>query len=176
MSLFVVDVEADGPYPGDYSMVNFGIAKVMMGEIKTFYSGLIEPISANWIPEALAVSGVSREAQLTGDRPYLVMKRAVEWIEANTTGRATFISDNNAFDWQFFNYYSHKYAGRNPFGFSSRRIGDLYAGLEHDFFAATKWKKFRKTSHDHNPVNDAIGNVEALITIAETHKLRIPLE
>jgi hypothetical protein len=30
-----------------------------------------------------------------------------------------------------------------------------------DFRAASKWKKLRITKHDHNPVNDAMGNVEA---------------
>lgn len=177
MSLFVVDVEADGPYPGDYSMVCFGIAKVMKGEIETFDSGLLLPISDNWIPEALEVSGHTRfDMESMGLGQEYVMKDAVEWIKANTKGRATFISDNNAFDWQFWNYYSHKYAGENPFGFSARRIGDLYSGLEQDFFAASKWKKYRKTTHDHNPVNDAVGNVEALLTIAAKHNLRIPLE
>lgn len=177
MSLFVVDIEADGPYPGDYSMVCFGIAKVMKGEIETYNSGVIRPISDKWVPEALAVSGFTRyDMDTIGNQPEVVMKEAIEWVVANTTGRSTFISDNNAFDWMFWNYYAHKYGGSNPFGFSSRRIGDLYAGLEHDFFAATKWKKYRKTSHDHNPVNDAIGNVEALLTIAEKHNLRIPLE
>ena len=175
MSLFVVDIEADGPYPGDYSMVCFGIAKVTPDIDTTFGSGVIKPISDQWVPEALAVSGFSREDMEDGLSPEAVMNAAVEWVNAHSKGRPIFLSDNNAFDWMFWNYYSHKYTGGNPFGFSCRRIGDLYAGLEHDFFAASKWKKYRKTNHDHNPVNDAIGNVEALIRIAEVHKLRIPL-
>lgn len=176
MSLFVVDVEADGPYPGDYSMVCFGIAKVMKGEIETYYSGTLWPISEQWVPEALAVSGISRyDMETIGNAPEEIMKEAIDWVKTQSFGRPIFISDNNAFDWMFWNYYAHKYGGENPFGFSCRRIGDLYSGLEHDFFAASKWKKYRKTNHDHNPVNDAVGNVEAILTIAEKHKLRIPL-
>ena len=77
-------------------------------------------------------------------------------------GRNTGLADNFAFDWQFINYYFHRFLGRNPFGFSGRRIGDLYAGLVKDASKATKWKKFRVTAHTHNPVDDARGNAEAL--------------
>lgn len=75
------------------------------------------------------------------------------------------VSDNPAFDWQFVNYYLHRYAGRNPMGWSARRIGDLYCGLHRDVRAS--WKHLRKTRHDHNPLNDARGNAEALIAILE---------
>jgi len=72
-----------------------------------------------------------------------------------------FISDNPAYDWQFINYYFHKFCGENPFGHSARRIGDFYAGLKRNFYDTQSWKRWRKTEHDHNPVNDALGNVEA---------------
>jgi hypothetical protein len=72
-----------------------------------------------------------------------------------------FVSDNPAYDWQWINYHFHKNLGKNPFGFSARRIGDFYAGLINDFFKYNQWKKLRVTTHDHNPVNDAMGNVEA---------------
>ena len=81
----------------------------------------------------------------------------------NSKGHPVFISDNPAFDWQFINYYFHYYLRTNPFGYSARRIGDLYCGLTQD--AQNKWKHLRKTDHDHNPVNDARGNAEALIEI-----------
>ena len=74
--------------------------------------------------------------------------------------RYDFASDNVAYDWQWINYYCHQYLGRNPFGFSGRRIGDIICGLEKDL--RFNWKKFRKTLHDHNPVNDAIGKALAV--------------
>jgi hypothetical protein len=49
----------------------------------------------------------------------------------------------------------------NPFGHSARRISDFWAGLQRDWWLTQTWKKFRQTPHDHNPVNDAMGNVEA---------------
>ncbi len=79
------------------------------------------------------------------------------------TSRPTMISDNPAYDWQWINFYFHKYFGNNPLGFSARRIGDFYAGLTHDWHRANIWKRLRVTKHDHNPVHDAIGNVEAFV-------------
>ena len=84
-----------------------------------------------------------------------------EWLKRVCKGRPVFVSDNPAYDWQFVNYYFHYFLGHNPFGHSARRISDFYAGLVGDFSKTQKWKRLRVTSHDHNPVNDAMGNVEA---------------
>src|SRR5574343_317840 len=86
-----------------------------------------------------------------------------KWITENSKGRPIFISDNLAYDWQFINYYFHYFLGRSPFGFSGRRIGDLYAGMMKDTYS--KWKHLRKTYHSHHPVDDAKGNAEALLEI-----------
>lgn len=56
-------------------------------------------------------------------------------------------------------------SGENPFGHSARRIGDFYAGLVGDFGRASEWKRLRITEHDHHPVHDAMGNVEAFARI-----------
>lgn len=75
-----------------------------------------------------------------------------------------FVSDNPAYDYQWINYYFWMHLGYNPFGHSARRIGDFYAGLCGDFMTkGQRWKRLRKTKHDHHPVHDALGNAEALI-------------
>ncbi|HYG51891.1 MAG TPA: 3'-5' exoribonuclease [Flavobacteriales bacterium] len=165
MSYIVVDVEADGPIPYKYSMVCFGAVVVEPSLGKTFY-GKTKPISTEWIPDALAVSGISRQEHEQFEDPKTVMENFAEWIGQQTKGRAIFISDNPAFDWQWINYYFHYYTGKNPFGFSARRIGDLYCGMKMDAGVNNEWKKlFRTTKHDHNPVNDAKGNAEALLAM-----------
>ena len=68
MAYVMVDVEADGPIPGDYSMVCFGAVLVKEGLDQTFY-GRLKPISDKWIPEALAISGFTREETLAFDDP-----------------------------------------------------------------------------------------------------------
>lgn len=165
MSYIVVDVEADGPIPHAYSMVCFGAVVVEPSLTKTFY-GRVKPISEKWIPEALEVSGFTRSEHESFEDPAPVMEAFSEWLKIQSNGRPVFISDNPAFDWQWINWYFHTYLGKNPFGFSARRIGDLYCGMKMDTGLNNEWKKlFRKTKHDHNPVNDAIGNAEALLAM-----------
>ena len=87
-------------------------------------------------------------------------KNFSHWLN-QFSDRLIFVSDNPAYDWQFINYYFHKFLGRNPFGHSARRISDFYAGMKGDFFDSQNWKKWRVTKHDHNPVHDVLGNIEA---------------
>jgi hypothetical protein len=93
------------------------------------------------------------------------MKTFADWLAKNSKDKPILISDNNGYDASWINYYFHVYYGKNPFGWSSRRIGDLYCGLVKDSRAA--WKHLRKTAHTHNPVDDAMGNAEALLKIQE---------
>lgn len=173
MSYVIVDTEADGPIPSKYSMVCFGAVILEPTLSKTFY-GQTKPISELWIPEALKVSGFSREEHETFEEPDVVMKRFAEWLMANSVGRPIFVSDNVAFDWQWINYYFHYYTGKNPFGFSGRRIGDLYCGMKMDTGLNAEWKKlYRKTKHTHHPVDDCMGNAEALLSFKQLG-LKIP--
>lgn len=173
MSYVVVDVEADGEIPGKYSMVCFGAVIVENGLKKTFY-GKTKPISDNYKPDALAVSGFSREEHLKFDNPQDVMISFREWLKINSKGKPTFISDNPAFDWQWINFYFHDMLNENPFGFSARRIGDIYCGLMKDASVNKDWKrKYRITKHTHNPVDDAKGNAEALLAFRDKLGLKI---
>ena len=106
MSYIVVDVEADGEIPSRNSIVCFGAVVVEPSLTRTFY-GKTKPISMEWNPSALAVSGFSREQHETFDDPKLVMVAFNSWLEENSNGKPTFISDNPAFDWQWINYYFH---------------------------------------------------------------------
>jgi hypothetical protein len=160
--LIVVDVEADGPCPGMFSMVCFGAVLVDKEGLldKTFY-GQTAPIAKKFFPDALAVSGFDRKQHESFPSPVETMHAFNDWLTSLGTGNKIFISDNPAFDWQFINYYFHAYVGKNPFGFSAQRIGDKFHGFFNDPYY--KWKKHRITNHTHNPVDDARGNAEALL-------------
>lgn len=162
MSIYVVDVESDGPIPGEneYSMVCFGVVKVDYNLDKTFYAQT-KPISKLWLPDALAISGFSREEHEKFPEPIIAMTDFAKWIKETCIGSPIFIADNNGYDFAFTSYYFHKFYGSNPFGWSSRRIGDLYCGMKMD--AQARWKHLRKTKHTHDPVADAMGNAEALL-------------
>jgi hypothetical protein len=172
MSVIMVDIESDGPIPGDYSMICFGAVIVDSKLDKTFY-GKLKPISEKWIPEALAVSGFKREQTLNFDEPKLVMENFKLWLNKQSHGKPLFFSDNNGFDWQFINWYFHHFIGENPFGFSSTNLGSLYKGMVGDMFQ--NFKHLRKTKHSHHPVDDAIGNAEALLYMKNELGLKISL-
>lgn len=164
MPYVMVDIESDGPIPGDYSMISFGAIIVEPDLQRTFY-GKLHPISDKFIPDALAVSGFTREECMGFDDPKQVMTQFQDWLAENCMGRARFVSDNNGFDWQFINWYFHHFIGKNPFGFSSTNLGSLYKGMQKDTFV--NFKHLRKTKHTHHPVDDARGNAEALLHMKE---------
>ncbi len=172
MSYIMVDIEADGPIPGDYSMVCFGAVLAEPSLSKTFY-GQLAPVSDKWIPDALRVSGFSREETLAFNDPEKVMREFGDWLKEVSTNRPVFIADNNGFDWQFINWYFHHFTGSNPFGHSSTNLGSLYKGIVKNM--SKNFKHLRKTKHTHHPVDDAKGNAEALLAIKEEFELKIGL-
>lgn len=171
MSYIVVDVESDGGIIGKNSMVCFGAVILDEKLDKTFY-GQTAPISHQYDPQALAVSGFSREEHFTFDNPQDVMIRFRDWIQENSKGKPILISDNNGYDASWINFYFLNQLNENPFGWSSRRIGDMFAGFMNN--PHYQWKKHRKTSHTHHPVDDAKGNAEALLWLrSQGFKLKL---
>jgi DNA polymerase III alpha subunit (gram-positive type) len=168
----MVDIESDGPIPADYSMVSIGAVLVNDALDTTFY-GQLKPISERFLPEALNVSGLTREDTLAFDEPKQVMLNFAEWIKTVCKDKPIFISDNNGFDFMFVNWYFHHFLGENPFGHSSQNLGSLYKGLVQDTFM--NFKHLRKTAHTHNPVDDAKGNAEALLYMKKEMGLKIKL-
>lgn len=184
MTWFAVDVEADGPVPGLWSMVSFGAVIIEPGLDRTFY-GRVRPISDKWDPEALAISGHGRKEHEAFPEPEGEIKRFCEWVEANSsevgpsvkrpykTKRAHFVSDNVGFDWAFMSYYLHAYAGRNPFGWGGFDMSDCYKGMVRKVGA--KFQHLVKTPHTHHPVDDAKGIAEAVLAMKDDLGLRIRL-
>ena len=168
----MVDVEADGPIPGDYSMIGIGAIVVEPTLSKTFISKL-KPISEFYVQGALDVVGYTREQTLAFPDPKEVIEAFSKWVSSVSNGRPMFISDNNGFDYSFCAWYLHHFTGSNPFGHSSTNLGSLYKGVIRDTFK--NFKHLRKTAHTHNPLDDARGNAEALLEIKEKYDLKISL-
>ena len=172
MTYIMVDIESDGPIPAEYSMICFGAVIVDEPLNRTFY-GKLKPVSDQWIPDALKVSGFSREEILQFDDPQAVMENFSKWLTLYCKNQPIFISDNNGFDWQFINYYFYRFLGKNPFGYSSTNLGSIYKGLVKD--TSKNFKHLRKTTHTHNPVDDVLGNAEALLYMKKEMGLKIGL-
>jgi hypothetical protein len=128
---FSVDVEADGPVPGPYSMLAIGlcVAGRYDGErfessdprVDTFYAEL-RPISDDWSSDALSVSGLDR-ARLAeeGREPAEAMTAAAGWVrKCAGADRPVMVGFPLVFDWMFAYWYFERFAhGGSPFGFSS---------------------------------------------------------
>ena len=94
MGYIMVDVEADGPVPGDYSMISLGAVIVDNELDKSFYSKL-RPVSERFDPKALGVSGFTRDETMQFDDPAEVMEKLRLWINKNCKGQPVFVPDNN---------------------------------------------------------------------------------
>jgi len=196
MSWISVDIESDGPAPGLYSMIAIGA--VLVDEYGDFlegqgihqpyqehkdafpklyvpkkigYLGHLKPEFDFWDPEALAVSGFSREETLEFPSAEVTMNQFRQWIVNNAEPPYVFVGDNPGFDFGFLSYYFTKYCKTNPFGWSGRRIGDLFSGLINNTRAG--WKHLRMTPHTHDPLHDARGNAEALLYMRDVLEMKV---
>lgn len=170
MCWVMVDVEADGPVPADFSMIALGAVIIEPSLSKKFYARL-KPVSCKWNPDALKICGFTREETLGFDDPGDVMNRFERWLHEKGGENLFFLSDNNGFDWQFVNWYFYHFTGRNPFGFSSSNLLSLYLGLEHNMYC--NFNHLRKKPHDHNPLHDALADAEVLLELRERFCLKM---
>lgn len=159
MALIFVDVEAaEGISPANGKMTEFGAIEYKSRE--TFHGVLWESQPDPSNPAKSIITGKHFDE-------LKVMQDFADWLKTVSKSQPVFVSDNNGYDFQWINFYFDKHLGKNPFGHSSRRISDFWAGINRDFYNTQKWKSYRVTTHDHNPVNDAMGNVEAFERIIE---------
>jgi ribonuclease T len=126
---FSVDIESSGPIPGRYSMLSLG-ACVVGNPGESFYIEL-KPTTADFVPEALKVSGFDLAVlERDGRSPEEAMPAFRRWVEEMAgPDRAVFVGFNACYDWQFVNWYLETYAGGNPFGFGGVDIKAYFMGL-----------------------------------------------
>jgi len=149
-----VDVEAFGAAPIRGKMTEFGA--VHEKSLKTFHGVVL-----NSEPDPENPAKPLPTLEVMTELP-LVMAYFQDWLkEVCGNDRPVFVSDNVAYDWMWIACAFDESGLENPFGHSGRRISDFWAGLNNKWSETQSWKRFRRTKHDHNPVNDAMGNVEA---------------
>ena len=157
-----VDCEARGTSPVHGVLTEFGA--VHYDTRDTFHGRLFD---ATPDPANPAISIVGERIATDED----VAESFAAWLREHLGNRRpVFVSDNPAYDWQWIAGMFDRAGMDNPFGHSGRRISDFWAGLNRDWSDTQSWKQFRKTAHDHNPVHDAMGNVEAFEEIMRLAK------
>lgn len=124
------DIEADGPIPGQYSMLAFGLCvaasfdgssfEAKEPSARTFYREL-KPVFDAVDERALAVSGLDRDSlALVGTDPERAMREAADWVAAEAgRARPVLVGYPVVFDWMFLHWYFVHFVGASPFGFAS---------------------------------------------------------
>ena len=161
-NLIFLDCEARGTSPVNGTLTEFGC--VHYPSRVSFHGRLFE---GSPDPENPA-------KPLVGKRLFTdehVAWKLAEWLGAVCgNARPVMVSDNPAYDFMWIAGLYDSANLPNPFGHSARRISDFWAGLNQDWENSQKWKSLRRTKHDHHPVNDAMGNLEAFEQIIQMMK------
>jgi hypothetical protein len=177
------DIEADGPVPGRYSMLSFGlcVAATFDGTTfeahdptaQTFYAEM-RPISEQFLPESLAVSGLDRAALVaSGESPEVVMTRAGEWVRTVAGDHFPVLAAYPAgFDWVYLYWYFETYADRgSPFRFSSlidmKTMYATKAGVTYSDVSKPRMPKHLLSTreHTHNALDDAIEQADLFVNL-----------
>jgi hypothetical protein len=171
------DIEADGPIPGPYSMLAFGLAVAGTYDgatfaprdpaTDTFYREL-KPISDFFDPAALKVSGLDRALLAReGTDPTAAMREAAEWVQTQTDGaRPVMVGYPVVFDWMFIHWYFMRFVGESPFGFSGaldmKTMYQQKARVTLDLAGRNDLPRELASSrrHTHNALDDAIEQAE----------------
>ncbi len=177
-SLYIpVDVEADGPIPGPYSMLSLGAAvagrqdtggfTAADPERDTFYREL-RPTGTETDPQALAVSGLDR-ARLTaeGSEPAAAMAEFTAWVRAVSEDAQPVMTGYPAgYDWTFLYWYLIRFAGSSPFGHSGcldmKTLYATKAGVPLRAVAKGTMPRelLSRRRHTHHALDDAIEQAE----------------
>ena len=184
-----VDVETDGPIPGDCNMVSIGASlcgKTLLGssfqridggptfyrELETEFSG--DPDTRRWL-EGQGFELNSPQAVSSGT----AMRHFKGWVEHLADAfeaRPVFVAYPLGFDWSFTHWYFEHYLGpkSDPFGFSNaldlktlfmaKSGRPLLGSLKRNM---PKSVRKVKTPHTHNAKDDAVGQGELFANVME---------
>jgi len=162
-----VDIESDGPIPGEYSMLSIGSAAFDEDAnlIATHEANLETLPGASQHPETMQWWSTQKEAwencRKNLQKPELAMIDYVNWLN-DLPGRPVFVAYPAGFDFSFVYWYLIKFIGKSPFSFSALDIKSFaMAKLGSKFHETTKKKMPKKwfskqLKHSHVALDDAI--------------------
>ncbi|MFI5873576.1 exonuclease [Streptomyces sp. NPDC051445] len=182
-SLYIsVDIEADGPIPGPYSMLSLGAAVAGRQDAdgftaadparRTFYAEL-RPISDEFDAEALGVSGLDRERLADeGLEPAVALALFTAWVREVSGGAQPVMCGYPAsYDWTFLYWYLIRFTGGSPFGHSGcldmKTLYATKAGLPLRAVAKRTMPPhlLSRRPHTHHALDDAVEQAELLANL-----------
>lgn len=185
----VVDIEADGPVPGQYSMLSLAaVATTPEAEIGRFYRKL------RALPEAVQEPNTMRwwntepkaweEVQTGAEDPSVVISDFVAWVES-LDKQLIFVASPIALDYSFVGWYLMRFVGRNPFSNEHNAVRTLDIrsfisgkyGLTFDNSSRNKLPDALThvmPQHTHKAIDDAVGYANLLRHILIMDALSTP--
>ncbi len=182
---FSADVETDGPIPGPFSMLSFGLVLAGTFDGKTFsrpgqyndsFYRELQPISDDFQPEALRVNGLDRERLLReGTRPVIAMTDAAEWVRSLAgAGRPILVAYPLSFDWSFLYWYFIRFSNAgSPFNHSQCFDVKTAFAVKARVPIASAGRRKLATGlrsngvHTHNALDDAIEQAQVFANLFE---------
>jgi hypothetical protein len=187
---FSADVETDGPIPGPFSMLSFGLVFAGTFDGRTFerpssyevslYKEL-KPISDNFQSEALRVNGLDRgRLCLEGESPDKAMTEACRWVKSIAgSAQPVLVAYPLSFDWSWLYWYFLQFShDGSPFDYS--RCFDIKtalavkAGIPISQAGRSKIDPALRPRHPHthNAIDDAIAQAEIFANVFEWEGVR----
>ena len=182
---FSADVETDGPIPGPFSMLSFGLVLAGTFDGETFHRPVdysqsfyreLRPVSDEFEVEALRVNGLDRERLLReGKLPTAAMTEAAKWVNLlSGAGRPILVAYPLSFDWSFLYWYFVKFSAEgSPFNHSQCfDIKTAFAVKAHIPIASAGRTKLIPSlrpngTHTHNALEDAIEQAHVFANLFE---------
>lgn len=180
---FSADVETDGPIPGPFSMLSFGLVYAGAYDGRTFFRPPeyqnrfyteLKPISDLYEQEALDVNGLDRTVlKEYGRDPASAMTEAANWVRHQAgIGSPVIVAYPLSFDWMWLYWYFIRYSATGS-PFSHSRGFDIKTAL------SIKLRRMVSKSgraripeavrsnfpHTHNALDDAIEQAEIFANV-----------
>jgi hypothetical protein len=133
-----LDIEADGPCPGLYSMLSFGMAAFTVDKqlVGTFSRNLRTLEGARTDDRTMAWWGTVeridayRESRRDQVEPAVAMRECRDWLERmKRFGRPVICGAPSGFDFTFLYYYFQRELGESPVGFASLDLRSYAAAV-----------------------------------------------
>jgi hypothetical protein len=176
-----IDIETDGPCPGEYSMLSLGAIALTPGqdeaEAPRWYQTLYPLPDAERHPDTMAWWKTQPEgwAEVNRNRqdPDDAVNDFAHWIDA-LPGKPRAAAWPAGFDFPFVLYYLHRFAGRNPLGIACLDIRSYANGLAGmpGYYNLPKRRLLEMTGEigtsdlrDHVALDDAIGQGRLLMAL-----------
>ena len=181
-----IDIEADGPIPGEYSMLSLGAAafdvtsKNPRKPISTFEVNILPLPDAKQDPDTMQFWARNKEAwnYVTSNQvgAAAAMRDFKVWVE-KLPGNPVLIGYPVTFDFMFVYWYYVKMIGSRPvFGFQGLDIKTLAMDKLSLHYRGTTKKRFPKhwsdgaPRHTHKALDDAIGQGIILVNMLNPHQ------